>query len=131
MDASAELQAHLTGGSRVIVIAERDIDLRPTAEDNSIFLLKVAEGSLAAGGRGGGYGERRVVLAACFQLRAGEWSKAFESPSEEAAGEFEVPYHVSRIPMFLPDGSEAIGYGVVDAELVAQMLGKSKGATPA
>jgi hypothetical protein len=131
MDAAAELQSLLTGGSRVIVVADKEVDLRPSAADNLLFLLKVAEGSLAAGGRGGGFGERRVVLVASFRLSGGGWSKTYETSDESLAAGFEVPYYVSRIPMFLPDGTEAIGYGVVDPELVAQMLVKSEGLSSA
>ena len=53
-----ELVSHLSGNSRAIVISRRDVDLRPGAEDNRLFVLKIGEGSLAAGGRGGGFGER-------------------------------------------------------------------------
>jgi len=118
-----ELAALLTGGQRVVVIAEKDVDLRPGASSNRLILLKMAAGSLAAGGRGGGFGERRVVGVAIFRSEGGPWTKAYESMDESVAGRFEVPYHVSRLPMNLPDGAECMGYGVVDPELVAQMHG--------
>jgi hypothetical protein len=116
-----ELAALVSGGARVIVIAEREVDLRSGAAANRLVLLKMALGSLAAGGRGGGFGERRVTGVAFFRSESGQWSKPFESGDETLAGRFEVPYYVSRLPMTLPDGTETVGYGVVDPELVVQM----------
>ncbi|MBI3840705.1 MAG: hypothetical protein HY297_01915 [Thaumarchaeota archaeon] len=121
MDSLEELSSSLSGGSRVIVIAEADVDLKDAAADNRLFLLKIAEGSLASGGRGGGFGERRVVKVLLFARRAGVWSKLYETEEESKAAEFEVPYHVSRLPMTLADGTESMGYGVVEPDLVRQM----------
>jgi hypothetical protein len=120
-----ELTSHLTGGSRVIVISEKDVNLKPEAADNRLVLMKLAEGSLAAGGRGGGFGERRVVKVAIFQIKRGVWQRVYETKDESSAAEFEIPYHVSRLPFTLADGTESIGYGVVDPELVAQMASKA------
>ena len=120
-----ELSSHLSGGSRVILIAEKDVDLKPGGPDNRIFLLKMAEGSLASGGRGGGFGERRVVRVILFQLKGGGWTKLFETEDESKASEFEIPYYVSRLPFTLADGTESIGYGVVEPELVQQMMAKA------
>ncbi len=124
MDAQDELSAHLAGGGRAIVIAQNDLDLRPGSPDNRLFVLKVGEGSLAAGGRGGGFGERRVTAVLCYELRSGVWSKLFEA-KEGAVEGYDVPYHVSRMPMTMADGSESMGYGVVDPELVGEMSKRS------
>jgi hypothetical protein len=120
-----ELSSHLSGGSRAIIIAEKYVDLRPQGGDNRLFLLKLTEGSLASGGRGGGFGERRVVKVAFFQSRDGVWSKVFETDDEPTAAGFEVPYYVSRLPYTLQDGAESIGYGVVEPDLVRQMAAKA------
>jgi len=125
MDPRDELTSYLTGGSRVIVIAERDVDLRPASGRNRLFLLKIAEGSLAAGGRGGGFGERRVVGVSCFSSVGGNWVKLFETREVKDAADYEVPYYVSRLPLTLADGTETMGYGVVEPELVAQMAAKA------
>ena len=119
MDALEELAASLTGTARAILISEKEVDLRPQSGDNRVFILKIGEGSLAAGGRGGGFGERRVTGVQCFALREGRWTKLFES--EEGASDFEVPYQVSRLPMTMADGTESVGYGVVEPELVGEM----------
>ena len=121
-----ELVSHLSGSSRAIVISNRDVDLRAGAEDSRLFVLKIGEGSLAAGGRGGGFGERKVTGVFCFELSGGEWAKRFEVVGEEAASGFEVPYYVSRLPFTMADGTEAMGYGVVDPALVAELSARSK-----
>jgi len=120
-----ELVSHLTGSSRAIVISNRDVDLRPGAEDNTLFVLKIGDGSHAAGGRGGGFGERKVTGVLCFELKGGEWTKRFEAEGEEGASGFEVPYYVSRLPFMFVDGTESMGYGVVDPALVAEMTARS------
>ena len=125
MRALEELSSYLTGGSRVIVLAEKDVDLRIAERGNRLFLLKIAEGSLAAGGRGGGFGERKVVSVFCFSSAGGSWKKLFETSEESVASTFEVPYYVSRLPLTLADGTEIMGYGVVEPELVAQMAAKA------
>lgn len=120
-----ELLSHLAGTSRAVVISDRDVDLRPGAEGGRMFILKIGEGSLAAGGRGGGFGERKVTAVLCFERQKGGWAKRFEAVGEERASSFEVPYHVSRLPMMMADGTEAMGYGVVDPALVAEMSARS------
>lgn len=119
-----DIASILSSGSRVIMIAEKGVDLRPTSPDNCVFLLKISEGSLAAGGRGGGFGERKVVRVLCYELKGGEWTKAFDL-GEPAANGFEVPYYVSRLPFTLRDGAESVGYGVVEPDLVRQMKGEA------
>jgi hypothetical protein len=125
LSALDELQDLLSGGARAIVIARSDADLRSQSGDNELFVLKVGEGSSAAGGRGGGFGERRVVGVAAFEKKKGSWSKCYEAPNEDVAIGFEVPYYVSRIPITLSDGTETMGYGVVEPELVDSMAKKA------
>lgn len=124
-----ELTSHLTGGARVIVIAERDIDLRSQSE-NKLVLLKISEGSVASGGRGGGFGERRVVGVYVFHSVDGTWTKTFETEDESRAAGFEVPYYVSRLPITMADGTEMMGYGVIEPELVAKMMADAMPSSP-
>jgi hypothetical protein len=119
-----ELSGLLSGPSRVIVIARRDVNLQSLAGKNDLILLKMAEGSLAAGGRGGGFGERRVVMVAHFRYRDGLCQKLFETIDEGKAAQFEVPYYVARMPLTLRDGTDAMGYGVVDEDAVSEMISK-------
>jgi hypothetical protein len=125
MEGLEELTSHLFGKSRVIVIASKDVDLRPQSGGNRLFLLKIAEGSLAAGGRGGGIGERKVVEVLCFDLKDGVWTRAFGTEDEASLAAFEVPYYVSRLPLTLADGTESMGYGVVEQDLVVEFTRKA------
>ena len=130
MGALEDLSAQISTGGRAIVVSEKDLDLRPRSEDNRVFVLKIGEGSLAAGGRGGGFGERKVTAAFCLELRLGEWKQLFQA-GDEASSSFEVPYYVSRVPITLADGSESMGYGVVDPPLVREMMAKAGIPSPA
>jgi hypothetical protein len=124
MDPLEELTSHLNGPSRAVVVAQKDVDLRPQSPDNRLFILKIGEGSLAAGGRGGGFGERKVTAVVCYDLKSGSWSRVFQA--DKAGVElFEVPYYVSRVPFTMADGAEAMGYGVVEPELVLEFSKKA------
>ena len=120
-----ELAEAFTGKYRAIVIADRDVDLRTSSGLNKLFIMKIAEGSLASGGRGGGFGERKVVRVAGFALAAGKWERFFETEDESLLTKFEVPYHVSRIPLLLSDGTESMGYGVIEPPLVEEFSRKT------
>jgi len=122
MSALDELSGLLEGGVRVIVIAESEVNLRSLQGKNTLFLLKMAEKSLAAGGRGGGFGERRVVKVFVFRYRDGVCEKLYETDDDEKVVSFEVPYYVSRLPLTLKDGAESMGYGVIDPELVSTFV---------
>ena len=113
-----EISSILGGGRRVIVISEKDVNLKTMEGSNSLFLLSLAEGSLASGGRGGGFGERRVVKVSHFRYRDGVCEKLFETADESKVALFEIPFYVARTPLTLSDGSESVGYGVVEPELV-------------
>jgi hypothetical protein len=130
LDPLDELVSHLTGASRAIVIAAKDVDLRPGASDNRMFVLNISEGSLAAGGRGGGFGERKVVAVSCFERKSGAWAKLFQAAQADLPS-FEVPYYVSRLPLTMADGTESMGYGVVEEDLVAEFSKKAGISSPA
>jgi hypothetical protein len=125
MEGAEELATYLSGRSRVIVIAEKDVDLRPQSGDNRLFLLKITEGSSASGGRGGGFGERKVAEVLFFERRNGSWARLFRTDEEASLADFEVPYYVSRLPLTLADGTESMGYGVVEPDLVHEMARKA------
>jgi len=115
-----ELSESLSGKTRAIVISEMEIDLRPGHGSGMILVMKMVEGSLAAGGRGAGFGERRITSVAFYRLGGGGCEKLFETEEEPLLAAFEVPYYVSRLPFVLEDGTEVMGYGAVDPDLVAE-----------
>lgn len=120
MTPAEELNLALSGRYRAIVIAEKPVDISPTNQGNRLFLMKVAEGSMAAGGRGGGFGERRVVRVSAFEVKGSDLERTFETEDDSVLGRFEIPYYVSRIPVVLSDHSEAMGYGVIDPALLEE-----------
>lgn len=108
----------LSRSERVIVLSEKYVDLRRCGGKTKLFVLKMVEGSMAAGGRGAGFGERKITKAALYSVKEGECEKLFETEGESVLQALEVPYSVSRLPFTLEDGTEVMGYGIVDPGLV-------------
>ncbi len=114
-----ELTRLLSEKGRKILVAENPVDLRSLSGENFVYILQLPEGSTAAGGRAGGFGERRVEKLYAFHYSNGSCRKLFEVESPEKLERFELPYHAAGMPVLLPDGSERIISGVVDPEFVA------------
>ncbi len=113
-----ELTKLLSEKGRRLFVAENDVNLKSLEGRNSIFILQLPEGGLSAGGRAGGFGERRVEKLYAFHYENGSCRKLFEVDSPEKLDRFELPYHASGTPVVLPDGSEKIVSGVIDPEFV-------------
>jgi len=105
-------------GRRVLVTEDR-IDLAKLDRPNEIYVLEMPSASMAAGGRGGGLGERRVVKVYHFRCGNGECKKVGEVEDEQKIESLELPYHATAFPMKLPDGRAKLLSGVVDKQLVA------------
>lgn len=105
---------------RCVYVADRPIDLTKLDEPNTIFILQLPEGfSTAAGSRGGGFGERRVIKVYQYACGQGDCKKVGESESQEVTEMLELPYHAAAFPITLPDGREKLVSGVADADFVA------------
>jgi hypothetical protein len=105
---------------RCVYVSERPIDLTRLEEPNTIFVLQLPEGfSTAAGSRGGGFGERRILKVYQFACGQGDCRKVDEFESPEMTEALELPYHAAAFPIMLPDGKEKLVSGVADAEFVA------------
>src|SRR5882762_6350240 len=113
-----ELAKLISEKGRKILVAENPVDLRTLQGENSVFILQLPEGSSAAGGRAGGFGERRVEKIYAFHYQNGSCRKLFEVESPEKLERFELPYHAAGTPVILPDGSERVMSGVIDPEFV-------------
>jgi len=116
MTALEELTKLLSEKGRRIIVAENPIDLKSMAGDNSIFVVQLPEAGTAAGGRAGGFGERRVEKLYAFHYANGTCRKLFEVDSPDKLQRYELPYHAAGTPVVLPDGSERIVSGVIDPE---------------
>ena len=113
-----ELATLLAEKGRRILVAENPVDLQLLQGTNSVYILQLPEGSLAAGGRAGGFGERRVEKIYAFHYENGTCKKLFETDNPEKLERFELPYHAAATPVVMPDGSERIISGIIDPEFV-------------
>ena len=114
-----ELSLLISEKGRRILVAQSAVDLKTLQGENSVYILQLPEESHAAGGRAGGFGERRVEKIYCFHYENGACRKLFEVESPEKLERFELPYHAAGTPVILPDGSERVMSGVIDPEFVA------------
>ena len=113
-----ELAKLISEKGRKILVAQNPVDLRTLQGENSVFILQLPEGSSAAGGRAGGFGERRLAKLYCFHYAEGACRKLYEVDSPEKLQRFDLPYHAAGTPVILPDGSETVISGVIDPEFV-------------
>jgi hypothetical protein len=105
-------------GRRVFVTTDM-IDLAKLNSPNEIYVLQMVDNSSAAGGRGGGMGERRVVKVYHYSCGNGDCVKRGTTEDETKIETLDLPYHATAFPIMLPDGNERLVSGVVDKELAA------------
>lgn len=54
----------------------------------------------------------------CFRQEEGKWIKVYETEEPAKLERFELPYHAAGLSVILPDGSERVVSGVIDAEFI-------------
>jgi hypothetical protein len=114
-----ELVSLIQSNRRCLYVAEQPVDLTKLEQPNVIFILQLPEGfSTAAGSRGGGLGDRRILKVYQYSCGDGDSKKVNESENEEVTERLELPYHAAAFPIILPDGKEKLVSGVADAEFV-------------
>ncbi|HZY46766.1 MAG TPA: hypothetical protein VFE96_03110 [Candidatus Bathyarchaeia archaeon] len=113
-----ELSLLISEKGRRILVAQNPVDLKNLKGENSVYVLQLPEAGHAAGGRAGGFGERRVEKLYAFHYQDGDLRKLFEVESPEKLERFELPYHAAGTPVILPDGSERVISGVIDPDFV-------------
>ncbi|HUH99749.1 MAG TPA: hypothetical protein VLY65_01775 [Nitrososphaerales archaeon] len=111
--------ALITSMGRRVFVTTDVIDLAKLDSPNEVYILQMVDNSSAAGGRGGGMGDRRVVKVYHYSCRNGDCVKVGESEDEAKIESLDLPYHATAFPIMLPDGREKLVSGVVDKELVA------------
>ncbi|HUI00075.1 MAG TPA: hypothetical protein VLU99_08595 [Nitrososphaerales archaeon] len=119
-----EFVALVESMGRRVLVTDQMVDLRNLQEANEIYVLQMPDASTAAGGRGGGLGERRVVRVYHFRCGGGDCRKVAEIEDEGKIENLDLPYHATALPIILPDGREKLLTGVVDRD-----LGRSYAAT--
>ena len=106
---------------QALVVSADDIHLELKGK-NTIYLLELGQGN-AAGGRGGGFGQRDVTRVTRFAENE-VWLKQIDIVEPSQLEGFEPPHHATAMPLTLPDGSEVVVAGVVDQILVREYDGK-------
>lgn len=101
----------------VLVVSDNDVNLNSKESKNRIYILEVDTGTHAAGGRGGGFGQRRFSKAYCFDYESGKCKKVMETG--ENLDDLE-PGMVMRLPITLPDGKEVMASCSIDAQVVQE-----------
>src|SRR5947199_9980603 len=112
-----ELAKLISEKGRKILVAQNPVDLRTLQGENSVFILQLPEGSTAAGGRAGGFGERRLEKLYAFHYENGACYKLFELDAPHKLERFDLPYHAAGTPIILPDGTEHVIPDVIDPQL--------------
>jgi hypothetical protein len=114
-----EFIALIESKGRRVFVTDELVDLGKLDQPNEIYVLQMPDGSTAAGGRGGGMGERRVVKVYHFSCGQGECRKVSEVVDPERIEGLDLPYHATAFPILLPGGGEKLVSGVADRELAA------------
>lgn len=119
MDGLSELLSLVANKGRRVYVVEKQVDLRDLETQNTIFVLQLPEGSTAAGGRGGGLGERRIIRLYQFECGGGRCTKVAEVEDDGRLDLLDLPYHATAMPILDGEGSEMLVSGVVDPGFVA------------
>src|SRR5207247_2542968 len=73
---------------RNILVAHNPVDLRTLQGENAVFILQLPAGSSAAGGRAGGFRERRLSKLYCFHYSQCACPKLYDVDSPEKLERF-------------------------------------------
>ena len=101
----------------VLVVSDNEINLNSKEKKNRIYILEVDAGGHAAGGRGGGFGQRRFRKVYGFDYQDGICKKILET--SENLDELDSGY-VVRLPIILADGKEIMASCSIDPQLVQE-----------
>jgi hypothetical protein len=119
MDGLEDLLQLIGSKGRRVYVTERSIDLRDLSKTNTIFILQLPDDSTAAGGRGGGLGERRIVKMYHYQYGNGVCERRQDIEDDAKLDSLDLPYHATAMAVIIPDGKEKLVSGVVDPDLVS------------
>jgi hypothetical protein len=118
MAGADEFIALIESMGRRVFVTEELIDLGKLDQPNEIYILQMLSASTAAGGRGGGMGDRKVVKVYHYKCGNGECKKIGETEDEAKIESLDLPYHATAFPILLPGGKEKLVSGVADRDLV-------------
>jgi len=101
----------------VLVVSDNEIYLNSKDLKSRIYVLEVDAGGHAAGGRGGGFGQRKFKKVYGFDWQDGICKKILETTDN--LDDLDSGY-VVRMPVTLPDGKEIIASCSIDSQLVQE-----------
>jgi hypothetical protein len=119
MPGAEEFIALIESMGRRVFVTDDLIDLGRLDQPNEVYVLQMLSASTAAGGRGGGMGDRKVVKVYHFTCGRGECRKVGETEDEGKIETLDLPYHATAFPILMPDGREKLVSGVADRGLTA------------
>jgi hypothetical protein len=118
MDDLSKLVEIIKSSGRRVYVVERELNLSRLGEKNTVYILELPTGSNAAGGRGGGFGERRITRVYHFECGEGLCRKVGEVEDDERLDALDLPYHATAMPIIDSEGKEKLVSGVIDASFV-------------
>jgi hypothetical protein len=118
MDDLSKLVEIIKSSGRRVYVVERELNLSRLGEKNTVYILELPTGSNAAGGRGGGFGERRITKVYHFECGEGLCRKVGEVEDDERLDALDLPYHATAMPIIDSEGKEKLVSGVIDASFV-------------
>ena len=101
----------------VLVVSDNEINLNSKEGKNRIYILEVDAGGHAAGGRGGGFSQRKFKKVYGFDYQDGICKKILET--NENLDDLDSGY-VVRLPIILTDGKEIMASCSIDSQLVQE-----------
>jgi len=102
-----------------LVISKNEINLNED-NDNKLYIFEFDVSGSSAGGRVGGFGQRRIIKLHVFSQHDNQIKKLLEISDIEKLNNFDMPYHVSLYPIILNNHEEIMAYNLVDSDLINQ-----------
>ena len=120
----SELNEILQIPKRKLVVSLSDIALDKNQDnaENIVFILMVEESRGAAGGRGGGSGNRKIDKVIGFKINNYNHLKIFETENADMIEKFDIPYNAVAMDIILESGEPYVVQGITDKEMINSYL---------
>ena len=122
----SELNEILQIPKRKLVVSLSDIALDKNQDnaENIVFILMVEESRGAAGGRGGGSGNRKIDKVIGFKTNNNNSNhlKIFETENADMIEKFDIPYNAVAMDIILESGEAYVVQGITDKEMIKSYL---------
>ena len=120
----SELNEILQTPKRKLVVSLSDIALDKNQDnaENIVFIPMVEESRGAAGGRGGGSGNRKIDKVIGFKINNNNHLKIFETENADMIEKFDIPYNAVAMDIILESGEPYVVQGITDKEMINSYL---------